>query len=304
MAFYSWNASATTRHRRCAKAPRNIPGRGDGLGTGVDGVFRLRRVLGPVRHDAPLQRIEVALAGLGVTADDHRGLRRGDVPGRRDVRQRVHRAEEARNEFRRLGTGVSAEHYRSIISAPGWTPTARLRCGLPWFALPNASHRPALRINARHLLVMGNNLRAVCRMAPSYRAGEPPSYRPPRRGAGNAESPNCSSWRTGVTRSTNQRLPLATLNGGRRVTRAGTAESYSMLRTGALVREQPLSTRSSGSRVACPEPLDATLLGHSGRRSNGWSWPEAEWPVWSVQRQQADVRSWGLPTAGVDPKRR
>ena len=78
------------------------PGRGDGLGTGVDGVFRLRRVLGPVRHEAPLQQIEVALTGLGMTADDHRGLRRADVPGRCNVRQRIHRLEEPSNELGRL----------------------------------------------------------------------------------------------------------------------------------------------------------------------------------------------------------
>ena len=61
---------------------------------------------------------------------------------------------------------------------------ARLRCGLPRFALPNANHRPVVRINARHLLVMGNNLCAACRMAPTYRAGDPPFYRTPRRGQG------------------------------------------------------------------------------------------------------------------------
>jgi hypothetical protein len=36
----------------------------------------------------------------------------------------------------------------------------------------------------------------------------------------------------------------------------------------------------------------------------GPSWPKPERPVWGVQRQQADVRSWGLPTAAVDHKRR
>jgi hypothetical protein len=49
---------------------------------------------------------------------------------------------------------------------------------------------------------------------------------------------------------------------------------------------RPVSTQSSGSRVACPEPPDATLLGHSGRRPNGRCWPKAEWPVWSVQRRK------------------
>jgi hypothetical protein len=35
---------------------------------------------------------------------------------------------------------------------------------------------------------------------------------------------------------------------------------------------------------------------------NDRSWPKPERLVWGVQRQQADVRSWGLPTAAVvDP---
>jgi hypothetical protein len=38
--------------------------------------------------------------------------------------------------------------------------------------------------------------------------------------------------------------------------------------------------------------------------SNGRGWPKPERPVWGVQRKQADVRSWGLPTAAIDPKRR
>jgi hypothetical protein len=38
--------------------------------------------------------------------------------------------------------------------------------------------------------------------------------------------------------------------------------------------------------------------------ADGRSWPEAERLVWGVQRQQAGVRSLGLPTASVDPKRR
>jgi secreted trypsin-like serine protease len=70
-------------------------------------------------------------------------------------------------------------------------------------------------------------------------------------GAGDTESPKASTWRTGVTRSTDQRVPLATLSGGRRFACAGTAASYSTLRTGASVREQPLSTQSgdSGGRL-------------------------------------------------------
>jgi hypothetical protein len=159
------------------KSAAEHPGRGDGFGTGVDGVLRLRRVLGPVRYEALLHQIKVALAGLGVPTHYHCVLRKGDVPGRRDVRQRIHRPEEARDELERLGAGVAATHWRSIFRAPGWTPTARFRCGLSRFALPNSSHHPVFRINARHLLVMGNNLRAACRMAPTYRAGDPPSYR-------------------------------------------------------------------------------------------------------------------------------
>jgi hypothetical protein len=55
---------------------------------------------------------------------------------------------------------------------PGWTPSTRLRSGLPRFALPNASHRPVVWINARHLTVLDNNLRAACRLAPTYRTGD------------------------------------------------------------------------------------------------------------------------------------
>jgi hypothetical protein len=36
----------------------------------------------------------------------------------------------------------------------------------------------------------------------------------------------------------------------------------------------------------------------SGFRPSG---PKLERPLWSAQRQQADVRAWGLPTAAVDP---
>jgi hypothetical protein len=37
---------------------------------------------------------------------------------------------------------------------------------------------------------------------------------------------------------------------------------------------------------------------------NDRSWPKPERLVWGVQRQQGDVRSRGLPTAAVGPKRR
>ena len=43
-------------------------------------------------------------------------------------------------------------------------------------------------------------------------------------------------------------------------------------------------------------------LSYAKRRPKLFTKPER--PVWGVQRQQADVRSWGLPTAAVDPKRR
>jgi hypothetical protein len=95
------------RETACAEYPR----RGDCLGTGIDGVFCLRRILGAVRHVVPSQQIEVALTGLGMPTDNNRVLRRGDVPGRCDVGQHVHRAEEARDELRRLGAGVSAAHW-------------------------------------------------------------------------------------------------------------------------------------------------------------------------------------------------
>jgi hypothetical protein len=61
-------------HRRCAKAPRNIPdmatvsARVDRLG------LRLRSVLGAVRHKAPLQKIKVKFATSRAAAHHHRLL--------------------------------------------------------------------------------------------------------------------------------------------------------------------------------------------------------------------------------------
>jgi hypothetical protein len=47
--------------------------------------------------------------------------------------------------------------------------------------------------------------------------------------------------------------------------------------------------------------------GHSELRQApdvvGQIWPEAEQQLWSAQRQQADVRSSGLPPTAIDPKR-
>jgi hypothetical protein len=42
-----------------------------------------------MRQQTPLQHIEMATARVRVMADDCRALRRRDVPGRRQVRQRV-----------------------------------------------------------------------------------------------------------------------------------------------------------------------------------------------------------------------
>src|SRR5271165_5852014 len=48
-------------------------------------------------------------------------------------------------------------------------------------------------------------------------------------------------------------------------------------------------------------PVRFRALMHGTRRSvQGRDWPEADQPLWSAQRQQADVRSWGLLTTAVD----
>jgi len=64
------------------------------------------------------------------------------------------------------------------------------------------------------------------------------------------------------------------------------------------------STAKSQSRTAAFggfRPVRFRALMHGTRRSvQGRDWPEADQPLWSAQRQQADVRSWGLLTTAVD----
>jgi hypothetical protein len=59
---------------------------------------------------APLQQIEVTRAGLGMAADHGHVVRRRDGPGRRQVRQRVRRAEDARDGLSGQKAGVAAAH--------------------------------------------------------------------------------------------------------------------------------------------------------------------------------------------------
>jgi len=40
----------------------------------------------------------------------------------------------------------------------------------------------------------------------------------------------------------------------------------------------------------------------SGCSADGLVWPMSVWPLRRAQRRQADVRSWGSPTAAVDPR--
>ena len=63
---------------------------------------------------------------------------------------------------------------------------------------------------------------------------------------------------------------------------------------GHRIRERPLSRRGA-----------ARLNGSNGRIAEGQDLAETGTAgLGGVQRQQADVRSWGLPTAAVDPKQR
>jgi hypothetical protein len=75
----------------------------------------------PVRQQTPIQHIEVPTACVRVTANNDRTLRRRDVPGRREVRQRVHRAEDARDGLSGQKAGVAAAHGSdSCRTDPGW----------------------------------------------------------------------------------------------------------------------------------------------------------------------------------------
>jgi hypothetical protein len=57
----------------------------DPLGLGVDVGETDLDVLGPIRDQAPAQRVEAALRGLGVVADDGQGVGRRHVPARRKI---------------------------------------------------------------------------------------------------------------------------------------------------------------------------------------------------------------------------
>jgi hypothetical protein len=83
-----------------------------GLASRIDRPLRLRRFLRPVGQKAPLQQIEVALAAFGMPANDGCSLRRGNVPGRRQVRQRVRRAEDPRDGLGGQEAGVATAHGR------------------------------------------------------------------------------------------------------------------------------------------------------------------------------------------------
>ena len=65
------------------------------------------------RHQFPAQELELPVAALRVPADDNCGLRRGDVPAGRQVRQRVGRAEELGNQLGGQLRGKASAHLAS-----------------------------------------------------------------------------------------------------------------------------------------------------------------------------------------------
>jgi hypothetical protein len=74
----------------------------------------------------------------------------------------------------------------------------------------------------------------------------------------------------------------------------------------------PFQPTLSGVRNRMPAPVESCRKTVRARMSASTFhspkadfslWPRAEWPLWSVQRRQADVRSWKLSTRGSNPKR-
>jgi hypothetical protein len=76
--FHSYNASAGTMQRRCARAPRNIP---DFAAASLRALIgRIGRFLRPIWQRPPFQQIEVTFGCLRVPPHHLRALRRRDVP--------------------------------------------------------------------------------------------------------------------------------------------------------------------------------------------------------------------------------
>ena len=65
----------------------------------------------------------------------------------------------------------------------------------------------------------------------------------------------------------------------------------------AIDPKLPFTTTLADGRVGWISA--SPLPGLQFRKRSFCLWPQAEQPLWSAQRQQADVRSWGLPTAAV-----
>ena len=106
--------------------------RGHALGGGVDGLELRRRLLDPVRDEPPPQPVEMALARLGVLADDPVLLARRAVVARRRV-VRVQRLDQRRDpEAQDLGIALlrdASAHGATHVAggAEGSKPAAHLR---------------------------------------------------------------------------------------------------------------------------------------------------------------------------------
>ncbi len=84
---------------------------------------------GLVRHQAPAQRVQAALAGLRVAPDDHRGMGRRHVPIGRDIRQLARGAEQAGDELGRKLGGETAAHHRTVFGSDARCDSFLSRCG-------------------------------------------------------------------------------------------------------------------------------------------------------------------------------
>jgi hypothetical protein len=117
----------------------------DGLRAGVDRLARLLQLFREVRNQASRQGVKVPVAVD--EPNDRRVHRRRHVPGRRDVRQWVHRREQSSDELSREETGVTAAHAEEVVtSAADATKTTaalaarKIAARAKWLA---GDHRPA-----------------------------------------------------------------------------------------------------------------------------------------------------------------
>jgi hypothetical protein len=86
---------------------------GDRLGAGVDRPARVPGVLGEIRQQAPAEHIQMPLAGIRVPPYHQRRLAGSKVPRRRQVRQRVGRAEQPRDGLGGQEGCIAAAHDRN-----------------------------------------------------------------------------------------------------------------------------------------------------------------------------------------------